>query len=77
MNLRHAEHIFKFYSRQYLSKWKQLVEQGIIKLQEMGRHFDLMKIDIPKNGLFVGLLFTNINDKNDFNKVLQQFKHGN
>ncbi|HEY5370091.1 MAG TPA: hypothetical protein VIJ75_14005 [Hanamia sp.] len=43
----------------------------------MGRHFDFMKIDIPKNGLFVGLLFTNINDKNDFYKALQQLEHGN
>lgn len=35
-------------------------------------HFDLLKIDIEKNGLFVDLLFTNINDKNDFNKALKQ-----
>ena len=66
-----AEPIFKFYSRQCLPKWKQLIEQGIIKLQELGRRYDLLKIDIPKNRLFVGLLFTNINDKNDFYKALK------
>ncbi|HET7118404.1 MAG TPA: molybdenum cofactor guanylyltransferase [Hanamia sp.] len=64
--------LFGVYSRQCLPKWKRLIEQGIIKLQEMVMHFDLLKIDIQKNGLFVDLLFTNINDKNDFNKALMQ-----
>jgi len=69
--------LFGVYSRQCLLKWKQLIEQRIIKLQEMVMHFDLLKIDIEKNGLFVDLLFTNINDKNDFNKALRQLQHGN
>ena len=64
--------LFGVYSRQCLPKWKQLIEQGIIKLQEMVMHFDLLKIDIQKNELFVDLLFTNINDKNDFNRALKQ-----
>lgn len=69
--------LFGAYSTQCLPKWKQLIEQGIIKLQEMVMHFDLLKIDIQKNGLFVDLLFININDKNDFNKALKQLEHGN
>lgn len=69
--------LFGVYSRQCLPKWKQLIEQGMIKLQEMVMHFDLVKIDIEKNELFVDLLFTNINDKNDLNKALKQLQHGN
>lgn len=69
--------LFGVYSGQCLPKWKQLIEQGIIKLQEMITHFDLLKIDIENNKLFNDLLFTNINDKNDFNKALKQSEHGN
>lgn len=64
--------LFGIYSKQCLPKWKQLIEQGIIKLQEMITHFDLVKIDIEKNELFNDLMFTNINDKNDFNNALKQ-----
>lgn len=64
--------LFGVYSRQCLAKWKQLIEQGIIKLQEMVTHFDLLKIDIENNKLFNDLLFTNINDINDYNKALKQ-----
>lgn len=64
--------LFGVYSRQCLAKWKQLIEQGIIKLQEMVTHFDLLKIDIENNKLFNDLLFTNINDINDYNNALKQ-----
>ena len=64
--------LFGVYSRQCLPKWNQLIQQRIIKLQEMIMHFDLLKIDTQKNELFVDLLFTNINDKNDFNRALKQ-----
>ena len=69
--------LFGVYSGQCLPKWKQLIEQGIIKLQVMTNHFDLLKIDIEKNELFFDSLFTNINDENDFNKALKQLKNGN
>lgn len=64
--------LFGVYARLCLAKWKQLIEQGIIKLQEMITHFDLLKIDIENNKLFNDLLFTNINDINDYNKALKQ-----
>ncbi|MCK9451678.1 MAG: molybdenum cofactor guanylyltransferase [Bacteroidales bacterium] len=69
--------LFGVYSSQCLPKWKQLIEQGIIKLQEMVSHFDLLKIVIEKNELFGDLLFTNINNENDFNTALKQLKNGN
>lgn len=69
--------LFGVYSSQCLPKWKQLIEQGIIKLQEMISHFDLLKIVIERNELFGDLLFTNINDENDFNTALKQLTNGN
>lgn len=68
--------LFGVYSRHCLPKWKQLIDQGSVKLQEMILHFDLLKVDIEKDGLFGDFLFTNINNENDLNKALKQIKHG-
>lgn len=67
------EPLFGVYSRNCLKKWAELIEQGIIKVREMVTHFELQKIEIPNNPLFNDLLFTNINDKSDFAKALQNF----
>lgn len=64
--------LFGVYSRQCLPKWKQLIERGIIKLQEMVTYFDLLKLDNQKNELFHDLLFTNINNEDDFQNALKQ-----
>lgn len=64
--------LFGVYSRQCLPKWTMLIKQGIIKLQAMILHFDLLKVNIENNDLFEESLFTNINDRNDFNKALNQ-----
>ncbi|MEO8116049.1 MAG: molybdenum cofactor guanylyltransferase [Bacteroidota bacterium] len=72
-----AEPLFGVYSKKCLPLWQQLIEQGIIKLQEMITHFDLLKIDVGNNELFNDSLFLNINDKNDFQKAVKQLQHGN
>lgn len=69
--------LFGVYSKNCLPFWQQLMENGIIKLQEMVTHFELKKIAVEKNELFVDLLFTNINDENDFKQALKNLQHGN
>jgi molybdopterin-guanine dinucleotide biosynthesis protein A len=72
-----VEPLFGVYSKKCLPLWQQLIEQGMIKLQEMVTHFDLLKINVDNNDLFSDSLFLNINDKNDFQKALKQLQNGN
>ena len=67
-----TEPLFGVYSKECLPLCQQLIEQGMIKLQEMVTHFDLLKINVDNNELFNDSLFLNINDKNDFQKALKQ-----
>lgn len=67
-----TEPLFGVYSKESLPIWQKLIEEGMIKLQEMVTHFELMQINIENNELFNDLLFLNINDKNDFQKALKQ-----
>jgi hypothetical protein len=43
----------------------------------MVTYFELKKIAVEKNQLFVDLLFTNINDENDLKQALKNLQHGN
>lgn len=72
-----TEPLFGVYSKKCLPLWQQLIEQGMIKLQMMITHFDLLKINVGDNELFSDSLFLNINDKNDFQKALKQLQDGN
>lgn len=60
------------YSRECLPKWVQLLEIGIIKLQELITHFSLSGIHVEDQLFFSEKLFMNLNDKNDFKKALEQ-----
>ena len=67
------EPLFGVYSKECLPHWQQLIELGIIKLQQMITRFNFLTINIDNNELFNDLLFMNINDKSDLNKALKQF----
>ncbi|MEO9004237.1 MAG: molybdenum cofactor guanylyltransferase [Ginsengibacter sp.] len=67
-----TEPLFGMYSKKCLPLWHQLIEQGMIKLQEMIAHFNLLKINVDSIELFSDSLFLNINDKNDLQKALEQ-----
>jgi molybdopterin-guanine dinucleotide biosynthesis protein A len=69
--------LFGVYSKTCLPLWQHLIEKGIIKLQKMVTYFELKKIAVEKNQLFVDLLFTNINDENDLKQALKNLQHGN
>ncbi len=66
--------LFGVYSKDCLTLWQQLIEKGMIKLQEMVTHFELKKIFVEKNELFVDPLFTNLNDENDFKQALKKLQ---
>lgn len=68
--------LFGVYSKDCQAGWKQLIDRGIIKLQEMVKHFELQKIDTENDELFKDQFFTNINDKTDFEKALKYLNHG-
>lgn len=72
LNREKIEPLFGVYSKECLPLWQQLIEQGMIKLQEMVTHFELLKINIENNELFNDLLFLNINDKNELQKALKK-----
>ena len=72
LNREKIEPLFGVYSKKCLPLWQQLIEQGMIKLQEMVTHFELLKINIETNELFNDLLFLNINDKNDLQRALKK-----
>ena len=69
--------LFGVYSKNCLPLWKQLIEQGITKLQEMVTHFDLSKINVDQEKIFNEVVFMNVNDKNDLTKAIQQFNYAN
>lgn len=72
LNREKIEPLFGVYSKKCLPLWQQLIEQGMIKLQEIVTHFELLKVNIDNNELFNDLLFLNINDKNDLQRALKK-----
>jgi molybdopterin-guanine dinucleotide biosynthesis protein A len=44
VNHEKPEPLFGVYTKKCLPFWQQLIEQGMIKLQEMVPHFELLKI---------------------------------
>lgn len=72
LNHERMEPLFGVYSKKCLPIWQQLIEQGMIKLQEIVTHFELLKVNIDNNELFNDLLFLNINDKNDLQRALKK-----
>ena len=67
-----TEPLFGVYFKKSLPLWQKLIEEGMIKLQEMAAHFDLLKINVEGNELFNDSLFLNINDKNDLQNALKK-----
>lgn len=70
------EPLFAVYSKECLPLWQQLIQQEMVKLQEMVSCFDLRTINIDDNELFHDSFFLNINDENDLKKALKQTDHG-
>ena len=72
-----TEPLFGVYSKECLTKWQELIQQGIIKLQDIISHFSLLKLDVDGNPLFYDSPFTNINTQDDFKEAIKKSKNEN
>lgn len=64
------EPLFGVYSKECEENWFQLIEQKIIKLQDMVLQFKLKTIPIENKEIFRESFFRNINTQEDFNNAL-------
>jgi len=64
------EPLFGVYSKECEENWLQLIEQKIIKLQDMVLHFKLKTFPIENKEIFAASFFKNINTQEDFNNAL-------
>ncbi len=69
--------LFAVYAKSCLPLWEQLIEQNMIKLQEMVAHFNLLKLNVDCNNIFDEKVLMNINDKNDLERGFQFLKNEN
>jgi len=69
------EPMFCVYATSCKSKWFQLVQQGIIKLQDLITHFSNTKIDVVNHPLFKEPLFMNINSREEFQMAERMTKN--
>jgi molybdenum cofactor guanylyltransferase len=60
------EPLFAVYATSCKTKWLQLVQQGIVKLQELITHFPCNRINIANHPLFNESFFMNINNREEF-----------
>lgn len=65
----HLEPLFGIYSKLCLPKWKQLLDGGMIKLQELITQFDYKLVDVNKHIHFGENIFININTRSDFETI--------
>ena len=66
-----TEPLFGVYTKECVTKWQELIQQGSVKLQELITYFSVMKLNVDENKLFCESIFTNINTQYDFEKVNQ------
>lgn len=60
------------YAKECLTKWHELVQQNIVKLNDMITYFKLQKLNMDNNELFSEKLFQNINTQHDFENALKK-----
>jgi molybdopterin-guanine dinucleotide biosynthesis protein A len=74
------EPLFGIYATDCKETWKKLIDMGIFKLQDLIANFEIMKPDVSRHQLFRELFFTNLNTKEDIEKLekqLERKKHFN
>lgn len=65
------------YTKECLIEWERLIQQNMIKLQDMMTYFKLLKLDVDNNKLFNDQSFQNINTKYDFENALRNHQNWN
>ncbi len=64
------EPLFGIYSKSCIQIWHGLINQKIIKLQDMVSYFNLKKIDLDRLGQYNDIFLTNINTRADLEKAI-------
>ncbi len=70
------EPLFAQYSTSCKDKWKQEIDKGVFKLQNIMTKFNVLELNVEGNPLFNDV-FTNINTKEDLEKAVKKLSHGN
>lgn len=60
------------YAKECLTKWYELIQQNIVRLNDMITYFKLLKLNVDNNELFIDPLFQNINTQYDFENALNK-----
>jgi len=71
------EPLCAIYSRSCLDLWKQEIEKGVYKLQNIISNFKTQELNVEEHPLFQSDFFTNINTKEDLEKAIKKLDHGN
>ncbi len=66
------EPLFGIYAKECLTRWKELMDQGQLKLQQMVTHFSLYKLVVDDVEYFNEQTFLNLNTRMEFNKLIKQ-----
>lgn len=66
------EPLFGLYRTECLKEWQRLVNDGVLTLHEMVKHFKLKKRIIENNDAFNENTFLNVNTRNEFESALKQ-----
>lgn len=71
------EPLFAVYSRSCAVQWKQEMDKGVFKLQNIMTKFNTLELIIDDEPLFNEDTFTNINTKQDLETAIEKLSHDN
>jgi molybdopterin-guanine dinucleotide biosynthesis protein A len=71
------EPLFALYSSSCLDQWKEELDKGVFKLQNIMTKFNTLELNVDDNAIFNEDLFININTKEDLEKAKEKLNHGN
>lgn len=71
------EPMFGIYSKECLTKWHELIQNGIIKLRDLLSHFSKRELNVDDNPLFNDSLFININTQDDLKNAIKKLENEN
>lgn len=71
------EPLFAIYSKSCAPKWKEIIDSGTYKLQNIISNFKVLELDVTKHPAFSKDLFLNLNTQHDLQNFMQKIKDGN
>lgn len=66
------EPLMGVYAKKCLSKWRDLLANGQVKLQDLVAQFDLLKLNVDHHELFENNIFMNLNTREEFEKATKR-----